>query len=362
VANSRVLHFIYSLSGGGAERQLCMLAAESAGHGVDAAVLCAEQQDEPRLQAAGVRVMRWGRRSKLDPGLYRAALAAIDEVKADVVQVWLPTVISIPAMLAARRRGVPCIFCYRNRQRWASVRELVEFIIAVVCADKIISNNPIEQSSWPYRKLYACRAGEAIPNAVQIPEALVRSEPPLQGAAPARLMFVGRLTAQKNILGLLEALAQVRSVRPWTLDVFGAGEQEKEARALVSRCQLSDRVRFRGFSREVFERMAEADVLLFPSLYEGMPNVLIEALALGLPVVASRILANQNVVQDSECVVWTDPGSPADMARQIDAVLNGEFDLGENVRNGLQLAQRFGTHGMVARYAAAYASLTKGAR
>ena len=98
--------------------------------------------------------------------------------------------------------------------------------------------------------------------------------------------------------------------------------------------------------------MAEADLLLFPSLFEGMPNVLIEALALGLPVVASRILANQDVVQNSECVVWTDPRSPADMARQFDAVLNGEIDLGKNVRNGRQLAQRFGTHDMVARYAA----------
>ena len=362
MANSRVLHFIYALSGGGAERQLCMLAAESAGHGVDSVVFCADQRDEPRLQAAGVRVMRWNRRGKLDMGLYRVALAAIDEVKPDVVQVWLPTVISVPAMLAARRRRVPCIFCYRNRQRCTSARDIVEFVVAAACADMIISNNPVAQSSWPYRKLYACRAGKTIPNAVQVPEALVRSEPPLRGTEPARLMFVGRLTEQKNILGLMEALALVRSIRPWTLDVFGVGEQEAEARALVARYRLSDRVHFRGFSREVFEHMAEADVLLFPSLYEGMPNVLVEALALGLPVVASRVVANEDVVKDSECVVWADPASPADMARQIDAVLNGEIDLGEKIRKGRQLAQRFGSHGMVARYAAAYASLTKEAR
>ena len=108
--------------------------------------------------------------------------------------------------------------------------------------------------------------------------------------------------------------------------------------------------------------MAEADVLLFPSLYEGMPNVLVEALALGLPVVASRVVANQDVVKDSECVVWADPASPADVARQIDAVLNGEIDLGENIRKGRQLAQCFGPHGMVAQYAEAYASLAKETR
>jgi glycosyltransferase involved in cell wall biosynthesis len=85
-------------------------------------------------------------------------------------------------------------------------------------------------------------------------------------------------------------------------------------------------------------------------------------LALGLPVVVSRVLAIQDVVKNNKCAVWVDPVSPADMARQINAVLNGEIDLGESVRKDLRLAQRFGTHAMVARYAEAYASLPREAR
>lgn len=358
---TRVLHFIYALSGGGAERQLCMLAAAGGHHGVESTVFCADVREEPRLSEAGVKILRWHREGKFDFGLYHAAVDAIASERPDVVHVWLPAVISIPAMLAARRCGIPCIFSYRNRQYFSGPRDVVEYLTALACAGKIVSNNPVAQSSWPYRKLYEWRGGATIPNAVEVPGSLVRGEYEARQGDPCRLMFVGRLTRQKNIMGLLAALSQLNTRRSWTLDVFGVGELEAEARALVQRLGLSERVHFRGYSREIFEHMATSDVLVFPSLYEGMPNVLVEALALGLPVVASRIIANSEIVGASDSVVWVDPGSMDDIARRLDDVLDGRVDLAAKVKNGKALAAQYALDGMVERYAALYAGLAHGA-
>ena len=355
--NKHVLHFIYALRGGGAERQLNLLAAASAQQGITASVFCVESDDDGSLKAAGVRVIRFARRGKFDLRFFAAARQAIDDLRPDVIHVWLPPVVSIPAMLAARYRGVPCIFSYRNRQEIQSAREVIEFLVAAVCADKVISNNPVGQSSWPYRMLFSRRDGEAIPNAVEMPAVDRESTARSSCADPARLLFVGRLTAQKNIVRLLEALSLVRSRRRWVLDVFGVGEQEELARSLAARHGPSGQIRFRGFSSRVLDEMMKADVLLFPSLHEGMPNVLLEALAVGLPVIASRIPGNVELLRGHECVVWIDPTSPEDMAQKIGAVLDSQIDLGSKVCSGREVARFYGVEGMVEKYVSAYRRL-----
>ena len=120
--------------------------------------------------------------------------------------------------------------------------------------------------------------------------------------APFRLLFVGRFQPQKNLVWMLKQIAAVvsESVRPLELDLVGDGPQRRELEEIVKNLQHGPIVRFHGWldRRELRELYQAADLTLNPSLYEGMPNVVLEAMACGCPVLASRVAGNDAVVLD----------------------------------------------------------------
>ena len=95
---------------------------------------------------------------------------------------------------------------------------------------------------------------------------------------------IGRLTSQKGYDLLLESLRQVKA--PCTVDIFGDGPDRDRLQKRIYDFDLADIVALRGFTKFPFERMREADALLLPSRFEGLPNVVLEAHCLGLPVIA----------------------------------------------------------------------------
>jgi glycosyltransferase involved in cell wall biosynthesis len=115
-----------------------------------------------------------------------------------------------------------------------------------------------------------------------------------------RILFAGRLHAQKNLILVLSALAALRSsteVRV-TLDVVGDGPLREELQREAQRLSLTG-ITWHGWLQK--SRLAElyrsADVFVNPSLYEGLPNTVLEAMASGLPIVASRIGGNDALVK-----------------------------------------------------------------
>ncbi len=122
------------------------------------------------------------------------------------------------------------------------------------------------------------------------------------GTAPAtlRVLFAGRLVEeQKGVRFLLTAVSELREAAPITVEIAGAGPGEGRLRDLVHRMGLSSQVAFSGWvSREQMPaRYARADVFVFPSLEEGMPNVVLEAMASGLPIVATDIYGHRGLVE-----------------------------------------------------------------
>lgn len=127
------------------------------------------------------------------------------------------------------------------------------------------------------------------------------------------LLTVGSFTPQKNHKILIEALAHLPD--RFKLILAGEGPLENEIRAQIKNLNLENRVVFLGFRRDIPEIMHTADILVIPSLWEGFGLIAVEAMACGLPIVASNVPGLAEVI--GECGIKFDPRSTQDIIKSI---------------------------------------------
>ncbi len=147
---------------------------------------------------------------------------------------------------------------------------------------------------------------------------------PFDGDRPRPMLaFTGRLTAQKD-LGV--ALAALRDVPEATLVVAGDGEERSRLEAEAERLGVGGRARFLGARRraEVLGLLAAADAAVLTSAWENFPHGAVEALAMGTPVIATRVGGVPEIVQDGDNGLLVDPGDPAAFAAALRRYLGDE--------------------------------------
>ena len=111
---------------------------------------------------------------------------------------------------------------------------------------------------------------------------------PYQGVRKKRIVSVARLEPQKNHRLLIEAFAEfLKDFPEYELHIFGIGELEEDLKAQVRELQLEDKIIFRGFSANVREEIIDSAMFVLSSDYEGISNSMIEALAMGVPVIST---------------------------------------------------------------------------
>lgn len=135
---------------------------------------------------------------------------------------------------------------------------------------------------------------------------------------PWKLLFVGRLSHPKGIDVALRALSRLKSY-DWTLDVVGDGPLRKELESFVAEEGLEGHVFFHGFCPDVEPWMKGASLLLFPSLYEGLPLTLAQSIQIGLPALASDIPEVREMTVEPSSLV------PAGDAKAWEEALKGIF-------------------------------------
>lgn len=136
-----------------------------------------------------------------------------------------------------------------------------------------------------------------VPNGVDAHE----FQPPARQWTPARLLSVGRVVYQKGYDVALRALAGIADL-DWEWSIVGDGPHLPVLQQMVQEHQLAHRVHFLGWKNldEVKRQYAQANLFVHPSRHEGMPNAVLEAMATGLPTVASRIAGNEELVIEGE--------------------------------------------------------------
>ena len=115
------------------------------------------------------------------------------------------------------------------------------------------------------------------------------------------ILSVGRVVYQKGFDLAMRALSQLKDLE-WTWTIAGDGPQMATLKAMSEEYGINERIHFAGWlsAEQLKEQYAAANLFLFPSRHEGMPNAVLEAMASGLPVVATKIAGNEELVVDGE--------------------------------------------------------------
>jgi glycosyltransferase involved in cell wall biosynthesis len=176
------------------------------------------------------------------------------------------------------------------------------------------------------------------------------------------LLTVGRLDRQKGLGDLIEAAALVIPKYPRAhFLLVGEGPERAPIERLVRAKGLTDHVHLAGWRPDIPELLAAGQALVLSSVWEGMPNVVLEAMAAGLPVIATRVEGTPESVTDGETGILVPPQSPAALAAGIEGLLDDAARAGAMGRAGRErAAAHFSWDAMVDRYNELYASLCHG--
>jgi len=174
------------------------------------------------------------------------------------------------------------------------------------------------------------------------------------------VVMVGRLVPAKGVDTLLRAVASVVRRQPeFRLEVAGDGEARPGLKSLAGELGLGAHVRFLGNVQDVPALLARASALVLPSLSEGISLTLLEAMARGLPVVATRVGGNPEVVEDGVTGQLVPARDPDSLAQALLALWPGSERTREMGRAGRQrVEQLFDIKRMVADYEDLYLRLT----
>ena len=135
------------------------------------------------------------------------------------------------------------------------------------------------------------------------------------------IVAAGRLADAKNYPLLIEALARLRVTIPARVFVLGQGDRGDALRQLAQECGVDEAIVWCGFQANPWKFMARADVFALTSRYEGFGNVLIEAMACGTPVVATRSPGTDDIIQDGVDGLLVADHTPAAMAEALRRVI-----------------------------------------
>ena len=356
--------FLPSLHGGGAERVKVNLAQGFAERGLKVDLVLAKAEG-PYLSRVSSKVRVVDLRAKRVlyslPALVQylrrerpaALLSALNH--ANVVAIWAKKLACVKTRLVATEHTVLSqstenTSSLRGRLMPLLIRLFYPWADAVVAVSRGVAEDLSSMTGLPLNKI------KVIYNPVITPELFAKAEEPVdhpwfRPGEPPVILGVGRLTAAKDFPTLIRAFALVHKERPARLMILGEGEDRPELEALVRELGLEQDVALPGFVENPYKYMKRAAVFVLSSRWEGLPTVLIEALALGTPVVSTDCPSGpREILKGGECGLLVPPGDPKKLAEGILRILTDKALACELAEKGRRRATDFTVDKAVEQY------------
>jgi glycosyltransferase involved in cell wall biosynthesis len=355
---------------GGGEKVMSYLAAALAAEGADVTVLCCQafDVDLPAQEDDGPRIVRlpsspvrgWG------TVRYMAALGAwLRRNPVDLAYVSMLKHDAYATLGAARSRGFPVVLRPEGAgatgdiawQGWGRGGR----VIARRCrrADALVAISPSVRAELLAAGYDPSRVVD-LPNGVPVPE--LAWTPRADWTRAPSAVFVGRLAPEKGLHALVDAWPIVRRAHPAArLTMIGEGPERTSLEAKIAGLGLIGAIELTGARPDPRPALHAADLFVLPSREEGMSIALLEAMALGLPAVASDIPGNRRLIDDLETGRLAPPDDPRALAA---AVLDqwANFDraivMGQNARK--RVVDRFSVSASARQHLSLFRDLVAG--
>lgn len=310
---------------GGAERVIAQLANYFADRGICCKIITMDQTEvfyslDPSVAVTGIgeqsanklvdKCLRYGKLRK-----------QILQDRPDVV-LSMPEEIGVYVLLALLGTGIPVYVSERNNP-WVMPDVKVTRMLRRLMypfARGLIFQTEMARSYFPER---IRKKGVVIPNPVD----RARIPKPYEGVREKVIVGAGRLEKQKNFGLLVSAFARFSRNHPeYSLCIYGEGSLRPELEALARNLGIQDRVLLPGRRSDLLEQMNLGSMFVLSSDYEGMPNVLIEAMCMGMAVIATDCPSGgpRELIQNGENGILVPVGSEEEMAQAMEMLMDPE--------------------------------------
>ena len=189
-----------------------------------------------------------------------------------------------------------------------------------------------------------------IPNPA--PVAPVARKRPGRATSRRTVVGLGRLTHQKGFDLLIRAFATVSSRNPdWSLVIYGDGEERPRLEVLIEELGLSSFVRLPGMTDDPIAALLSGDLFVMPSRFEGFPNVLLEAMACGLPVIASDCRSGpKEIIRNEVDGILVPAEDSMALAAAMHRLMNNKHEQAELGKRAQEVTERFGIDKIMSKW------------
>ena len=315
----RILLITESLGSGGAERQICGLVAmlTKAGYTCRLITYVENQFYEPYLRQHGVDYQfvpeLWNKMTRI----FKTA-KYVRQYKPDVVISFLPSV-NKTMCLAKLFFKAKLVVSERNNNTCITRGDKVQFNLYRM-ADAIVPNSNSQGKFICNHFPFLCQKVHPIINFVDV-NRFTPSENPVRNDT-LRIVTVARYTQQKNVLTYLKAVRMVKDMElnvhfDWYGDKKHNAAYYAEIEKEYQRLEIADYLTLHNPNQKIEEEYRKADIFCLPSLLEGYPNVVAEAMSCGLPILCSNVYENPYIVEEGVNGFLFNPEKPEDIADAI---------------------------------------------
>ena len=319
IKGKKIVYFIGTLGNGGAERVVSILTRKLADMGEKVEIVLYYDSEpfyeiHPNVQITYVE-RETGSKNLLKNLIW---LRRYFIKNADLVISFLAqfNMIALAAVFAA---GIPVIVADRNDPRHMPKQAPIRLARNLLyhLADLVVVQTQHNKEYFSKALQKKCRI---IYNPVDLKEKQALA---LRTEKKQRIVSVARLMKQKNQLMLIDAFAEVQKSFPdYILTIYGEGPFRDELQKRIEELGLVEQVELPGRVQNVFDSIADAELFVLSSDFEGMPNALIEAMCLGLPVISTRVSGASDLIENENNGLLTDVGDVKMLIRCMKRMLS----------------------------------------
>jgi sugar transferase (PEP-CTERM/EpsH1 system associated) len=343
-ASIKVMHIIEDLENGGAERVLVTLVSGLAPQRFRPLVCCLTKKGRmaAELEARGIPVVTMNKQPKLDLAMLFRLRKLMREQKIDIVHTHVFTA-NFWGRLAAIFANVPVLithehstFTVDNRYRRWIETVLIRRTNKVITVSENLRNRLVSEGGLPPSVIMAIHNGLRLQpqSANEARRAQLRRELGLEKFDHV-IGTVGRLEPRKNYPLLLEAMATLLARHPRTaLLMVGSGPEEEKLQQQAHNLGINQQVVFTGYRSDISDLLGLMSTFCLSSITEGISMAILEAMAAGVPVVATQVGGNAEIIPDREHGMLVPSGDVAALANALSETLSNRDAAIKIAKNG----------------------------